>query len=188
MENINKEKDILRQNIASIKKLYTSDELNNMSSSIFSKLQKTDIFINAKKIFIYHSLRGEVQTMEFISEWILKKEFFLPAVTGKNLTFRKYDKNSFLKTGKLGVMETDGADYTAYNVVDLIIVPGIAFDLQMNRLGRGKGYYDRFLPKLPAVKIGVCFDFQLFEQIPSCLHDVKMDYIITEDKFITPAS
>jgi 5-formyltetrahydrofolate cyclo-ligase len=63
-------------------------------------------------------------------------------------------------------------------------VPGIAFDRKMNRLGRGKGYYDRFLSKISAPKIGICFDFQLLDKIPAESTDIKMDYIVSENELI----
>ncbi len=63
--------------------------------------------------------------------------------------------------------------------IDLIIVPGIAFDKSLNRLGRGKAYYDKLLKDSKAIKIGVCFDFQLLESVPVDKYDVKMDLIIT---------
>jgi len=69
--------------------------------------------------------------------------------------------------------------------IDLVIVPGIAFDWQKNRLGRGKGFYDRFFEKNNLLKIGVCFDFQFLETVPHSKHDIKMDIIVTSDGIFT---
>ena len=68
--------------------------------------------------------------------------------------------------------------------IDLIVVPGVAFDRERNRLGRGKGYYDRLLSQLKASAIGICFDFQLKGQIPTEPFDRKMDLVITEKEII----
>ena len=78
------------------------------------------------------------------------------------------------------IQEPIGKIFEDYSTIDVIIVPGVAFDNQGNRLGRGKGYYDRFLKKIPATKkIGICFDFQMIEQIPTEKNDIPMDDIIT---------
>jgi len=78
----------------------------------------------------------------------------------------------------LGISEPD-LDKIFEGKIDLVIVPGIAFDWQKNRLGRGKGYYDRFFETNQLLKIGVCFDFQLIETVPNSEHDICMDIIIT---------
>lgn len=77
-------------------------------------------------------------------------------------------------------MEPTGEPFTDYAAIDVAVVPGMGFDTSCRRLGRGKGYYDRLLPKAAnACKIGVCFGFQLLASIPADGHDVKMDRIIT---------
>ena len=76
-------------------------------------------------------------------------------------------------------MEPCGKVFTDYDSIDVAIVPGMAFDQQGHRLGRGKGYYDRFLQSLPSVKkIGVCFDFQKVESVPAEAHDVVVDIVV----------
>lgn len=66
--------------------------------------------------------------------------------------------------------------------IDVILVPGVAFDAYGNRLGRGKGYYDKILKQTNAYKIGVCFDFQFIENVPTEVHDVKMDKVVVSGK------
>ena len=74
-----------------------------------------------------------------------------------------------------------GALFTDYATIDLVIVPGVAFDRDGNRLGRGKGYYDRLLPRIPsAYKVGICFPFQIIEEVPAEPFDIRMDEIITQ--------
>ena len=83
-------------------------------------------------------------------------------------------------TGKFGVREpASGCAEIPLEHFDLILVPGVAFDLSGNRLGRGKGFYDRLLEKISTVKCGVGYDFQLLEKIPSEPHDAKVDFILT---------
>ena len=91
--------------------------------------------------------------------------------------------------GVYGIEEPTGEAFTDYAAIDFIVVPGVAFDAKGNRLGRGKGYYDRLLPRIPtAYKAGICFPFQLVEEVPAESFDVRMDIIITinEDELSHP--
>lgn len=96
------------------------------------------------------------------------------------MVLRRYTGKSDLKEGAFGIMEPCGEVFADYQAIDLAIIPGMAFDRQGNRLGRGKGYYDRFLPLLlPYIYIiGVCFPFQLLDDIPTEEHDIKMDTVL----------
>ena len=91
---------------------------------------------------------------------------------------RKYISGE-LKTGKFGIEEPTGPEINNLSNIDLVIVPGMAFDMKGNRLGRGKGYYDKLLRKMRCYKIGVCYNFQLLENIPVEEHDFPMDMVIS---------
>ncbi len=85
--------------------------------------------------------------------------------------------------GKFGVREpAAGCEEIALNQFDLVLVPGMAFDLSGNRLGRGRGFYDRILAEASGIKCGVCHNFQLLEKIPTEPHDAKVDFIFTPAK------
>lgn len=90
-----------------------------------------------------------------------------------------------MEAGAYGIMEPEGPAFTAYDDIDLIIIPGVAFDVKHNRLGRGKGYYDRFLQQMQqmrqthAYKIGVCFSHQLVDSIPVTAYDIPMDEVVS---------
>lgn len=155
-----------------------------MSDNVFALLEGLPVFTTASNIFIYNSLPDEVQTMNFIQKWNDTKNFYLPVMKGDSLVFRKFHPHTTFSRASLNVLEPDGDDFTNYSDVDIVIVPGVAFDMNMNRMGRGKGYYDRFLSKVDLIKIGVCFNFQLFDNIPSDTHDIKMDYVITDKQII----
>jgi 5-formyltetrahydrofolate cyclo-ligase len=87
--------------------------------------------------------------------------------------------------GKFGVREpAANCDEIALDKFDLVLVPGLAFDLHGNRLGRGRGFYDRLLQSTSGVKCGICYDIQLLESIPTELHDAKVDFILTPDKCV----
>ena len=97
------------------------------------------------------------------------------------MVIREYTGKHDLKEGAFHIMEPIGSLFPEekYQEIHLAIIPGMAFDQQGNRLGRGKGYYDRFLQKIPQVyKIGISFPFQLVDEIPTEETDIKMDAIL----------
>lgn len=109
---------------------------------------------------------------------------FLPRIHGEELEIVKINSFSDVKTGKFNVAEP-AANLAVSNQTDfdLIIVPGVAFDKSCNRIGYGKGFYDKLLKKITGLKIGTGFDLQVVDEIPSDSFDVKMDIILTESGF-----
>ncbi len=136
------------------------------------------MFRKARTVLLYHSLNDEVFTHEFIEAWKEKKRILLPVVSGDWLELREYSGIQQTTPGSYGITEPLGTPFTRYEEIDLVVVPGVAFDLRKNRLGRGKGYYDRLLPLVKAYKIGICFPFQVVEDIPVEEFDVCMDEIV----------
>lgn len=173
----------VRDVIKSLKAQYDISRLEEMSRDVFEVVEITGFFQSARTVFIYNSLPDEVATQSFVMRWAGEKNFYLPVVEDDNLIFREYTDFSQMKEGVLGIREPIGK-IGVPSANDLIIVPGIAFDRKMNRLGRGKGFYDRFLCQTKATKMGVCFDFQLLDVVPVNEHDVKMDVIVSENDLI----
>ncbi len=164
-----------------MKNLHKSSGLHSaQSAEILAALEAHPAFRAAHTILLYHSLPDEVDTHAFIDRWSEAKQVLLPVVQGDGLLLRQYTGTNALATGRYGIGEPVGTDFTDYAAIDLVIVPGVAFDRQGNRLGRGKGYYDRLLPRLTqARKLGICFPYQLVNDIPTDAHDIRMDEIIT---------
>ncbi|WP_289703275.1 5-formyltetrahydrofolate cyclo-ligase [uncultured Muribaculum sp.] len=121
--------------------------------------------------------------MLFIDKWHTRKHFFLPRVNGVNLDVLPYDRTR-LQYGAFHIEEPTGDDIENIDNIELIIVPGIAYDNRGNRVGRGKGYYDRLLSRTKATKIGIGYDFQLVDEIDSEPHDITMDIVITDSRII----
>lgn len=163
------------------KKKYSKITLSDLSTEIMSRVEQTELFRTASCVALYHALPGEVQTAEFIEKWYREKQLLLPVVHGDDLELRLYTGPEAVKAGAFGILEPV-AGSPVIPTIDLIIVPGVAFDRQKNRLGRGKGYYDRLLTLVEAPKLGVCFGFQLFDRIPAEPFDQKMDLILTENE------
>ena len=138
-------------------------------------------FIASKTILCYHSLADEVQTHDFVEKWHKDKKILLPVVKGDVLELRRYTGTSCLQPGSFRIEEPEGDAFTRFEEIELSIIPGMAFDREGNRLGRGKGYYDKLLPFLHSYNIGICFGFQAKEEIPSEEFDRKMDEVWTEN-------
>lgn len=171
----------LRKYIAQCKKSYSKEQLVEWSSSLLTKLEEHPIFTQAKTILMYYSLPDEVQTHDFIERWKNRKQIILPVVIGEGeLELRRYTGRQDLSEGAFGIEEPTGEAFNEFSTIDLAIIPGVSFDSQGNRLGRGKGYYDRMLPKIESPKIGICFDFQVSKEIPTEPFDYVMDEVWTE--------
>jgi len=153
------------------------EELLQMSDEIIRKVEISPVFITSHRIMMYWSMPGEIHTHDFIRKWYRKKEIFLPRIDDNKIVPVRYtgDENLY-PTPPFGILEPTGESYTG--TLDLIIVPGLAFDEMKNRLGRGKSYYDRFLSETSGYKIGICFPFQLLPIIPADSWDVEMDNVI----------
>lgn len=161
------------------------------SAKILAALEAHPAFRAANTVLLYHSLADEVDTHAFIGKWSGEKRILLPVVAGDELELRIYTGTDDMAKGSYGIEEPTGEVFSDYAAIDFIVVPGVAFDSKGNRLGRGKGYYDRLLPHIPsAYKAGICFPFQLVEEVPAEAFDIRMDTIITshEDGFLLPES
>lgn len=176
-------KEEARRKVAARKSLLTRDECESAAEALFSRLEKLAGFKMADNILIYHSLPDELPTRAFINKWKDLKHFFLPRVNGVNLDIFPYDRTR-LHLGAFQIEEPDGDIPTPVEEIELIIVPGVAYDRSGRRVGRGKGFYDRLLHDSRALKVGIGYDFQLFDEIESETHDVDMDIIITENDCI----
>jgi len=152
-----------------------------LSAKILAALEAHPAFRAANTILLYHSLKDEVDTHDFIEKWSRQKHILLPVVVEDNLELRTYTGPHDLHIGAYGIEEPSGEPFTDYAAIELAVIPGVAFGKDGNRLGRGKGYYDRLLPHLPAAyKIGICFPFQLVEEVPAEAFDIRMDEIIAQ--------
>lgn len=174
----NMEKKELRSQIKALKKQYTKEQLMEQSEKILAKLEQHPDFIKAKKVMLYNALPDEVQTRAFLDKWHLKKHIILPTVVGDDIIPVEYAQGTEFAMGDFNILEPQNKPYGGD--FDLIVVPGVAFDRNGNRLGRGKGYYDRFLSQhLEVRRIGICFDFQMVEKISVESFDIPMDEVIS---------
>ena len=177
------QKYVLRKTIAEKKKSLFSDtfpqERTRQSELIRNKIEGFDLFKRASVILLFASLPDEPDTTTWINIWNINKTVLLPRMSGDDLVLHRFTEWNNIKTEpKFGIREPEGPVWSSLPEVDMAIVPGVAFDKQFNRLGRGKGYYDRLLPLLTkAYKVGVCFDFQIVESVPTEDGDIPMDRV-----------
>ena len=176
------EKAEVRKMMRELKRAVPLEEKLRRSEGIMRKVEALPEFQKAKVVLLYWSMADEVQTHAFVEKWYKDKVLLLPCVDGDDLRLRQYTGPECLVAGEqFGIGEPTGEEFIDLDRVELIIVPGVAFDRHCNRMGRGRGFYDRLLKSTPnALKIGVAFDFQMLEEIPTEPFDVKMNHVISE--------
>lgn len=173
------EKKALRIEIRQLKRACPLEERRRKSLSVWEAVERDEVFQQAETVLAYWSMDDEVYTHDFVKRWAGSKTLLLPCVKGDELELRYFDGEERLQPGEgYAIPEPVGELFTDWGKIDLILVPGVAFDKSGNRLGRGKGYYDKVLKQTGAYKLGVCFDFQLVERVPVEPHDVKMDRVV----------
>lgn len=169
----------MRQWMREQKRMLSQDERELQSRRVFNQIVQMDVFETSDCILLFNALPDELPTREFLDQWSASHELFLPVVVGNDLEIRKYEGvDRLIRSHHYGIMEPVGDCLEDWRRIDLAIIPGIAFDLAKNRLGRGKGYYDRFLRNTSAYKIGVGFNVQLVNELPVEPHDIPMDDVI----------
>ncbi len=172
-----KTKPGLRSYVRVMKKRHSPQQLDEKSEKVIAVLEAHPAFVSAKTVMLYSSLPDEVRTSGLIEKWRQSKRVILPTVVGDDIVPVELTPDTPFVVGDFDILEPKNHPYEGG--YDLIVVPGMAFDKKGNRLGRGKGYYDRFLSQHHSTrKIGICFDFQLLEKIPTEPNDVPMDEII----------
>ena len=175
------QKKLLRKQIKEEKNRQSKEKLMTISSDLLKQIEKHPHFIASKTILMYYSLGDEVQTHDFVEKWHREKKILLPVVQGDILVLRHYTGKDCLRVGAYHIEEPGGENYTDYDKIELGIIPGVSFDRQGNRLGRGKGYYDKLLPLLHSYNIGICYRFQAQEEIPAEPFDQPMNEVWTEE-------
>ena len=178
-------KDEIRKHIIKERNALSENFVNEKSDIIINKLCKIIDEKKLENIMIFMDMKNEIQVTKLINIYP-NKNFFIPKCFPKGvMKINKYNKNELIKH-KFGYYESSSENYIDENILDLIIMPGVAFDKNKNRVGFGAGYYDRFLLKFGKnqmpLTIAVCYDFQVINDIPAEAHDQKPHFIITEKR------
>lgn len=146
---------------------------------VFDRIERSEAFARATCVALYASLPDEVPTHEVIERWAAVKRVVLPRVEGDTMRFFDYDPAT-MRRGSFGIDEPEAEGECTPDAIDLIIIPARAFTPEGVRLGRGKGYYDRYMsqPGFAAYKVGVAFGCQIFDSLPFEDHDIKADEVV----------
>ena len=186
--NLQLEKDKIRQEILKKRNNLSTEEVEKKSDLIIQNLEK---FIKkAENIMIFMDMKNEVKITKLMKLYP-EKSFFIPKITdskNREMKINKYEENE-LVLHKFGYYESSSIDFYNENILDIVIVPAVVFDFEKNRIGFGGGYYDTFLKKIrgenkKVLFVGVCYDFQIVDEVPTESHDMILDFIISENKVI----
>lgn len=178
-----KTKQELRKCMSTKRSNLSKEQVRNESKKIFTHLITAKEYKDAERIFCYVSMKEEVDTLELIKRAIQdKKEVAVPKVHGKEMEFYQIQSLEQLKPGYLGILEPI-TNKIVTRLEGIMIVPGLAFDLEYNRMGYGGGFYDRYFYTHSGhkfIKMAFAYDFQVILKIKTEEHDQKMDCIITQ--------
>lgn len=186
-------KEEIRRKILKKRLSLSSEDIRDKSQQVFLHLAETVEYRNSQNIMFYVATRSEVQTEEIIKTSIkMGKNIFIPIILPEciNLAPSKiFDFDTELEKGKKGILEPKKKYYRLFppEDIDLIIIPGVAFDLNGNRIGRGFGYYDNFLIKVhsSAKIVALAFEMQIVKKIPNDKNDIPVHKIITEKRIVS---
>ncbi len=169
----------MRAIIEQQRRVMTPEQVKEQSALIIARLEQMSSFQNAQTVLLYYPIHNEVDLRPLLEKYAGQKTFLFPVTHRRSLTIHPYDGEEMMGKGRFGVPEPQTAEYKGK--IDVILVPGVVFDQHCNRIGRGGGYYDKFLSKQSsAKKVGVCYSFQLKKHsIPHHVWDVKMDCVVT---------
>ncbi len=158
----------------------TPERKAEKSSAIEKKLEQSDAVLGASVIAVYASLADEPQTRGLIENLSRTHTVVLPKVAGDDMDFYEYSPSG-MTVGAFGIEEPSGGRAVSPERIDTIIVPATAYTADGTRLGRGRGYYDRYMSRreFRATKIGVCFAEQIVEYIPAEPHDIAVDEVVS---------
>jgi 5-formyltetrahydrofolate cyclo-ligase len=184
--NLHEQKEQLRTALKQRRSLVSESNRKEMSQQIINFLHEIDEFNQAKSLFCYISYLSEVETSDLIDAFLeQKRDLAVPKIIGKSEIIAVPLNNlSDLEPDKMGIL-TPKSDQTATGPFDIVITPGLGFTTSGERLGYGRGYYDRWFANNQAnLKIGIAFEVQIVAELPVEETDIPLDMLVTEERII----
>ena len=176
-------KSKMRELLVQKRRMLPSAERAMFSEQVLQQLEQMHCFRDAKAVLLYYPVQNELDVLPLVKKYKREKTLLFPVSHRRGMTVHPYAGNEQMHRGKFGIPEPTTPAYEGK--IDLIVVPGVAFDAKGRRLGRGGGYYDRFIKKQThAVLVGVGYDFQLVDEVPTARHDQRVHRIILPSKTI----
>jgi 5-formyltetrahydrofolate cyclo-ligase len=178
-QKLQQEKKRLRELLKQKRRILTKEQVAEQSAIILAHLEQLPSFVAAKTVLIYYPTHNEVDLLPLIKKYKREKTFLFPVVHRQSMDACPYEGNAKMHRGQFNIPEPTTEPYQGD--IDLILVPGVGFDKTGNRLGRGGGYYDKFIGRIgkKTLLVGVGYDFQLVEEIPANSWDKRLDYVVT---------
>ena len=166
----------IRKRMKSLNVAVAPEERIRISERIFREVENLPAFKAPQIVAFFSSLRDEPSTSEALERWSREKQVVVPRVEGDIMQFYTYNPAT-MSDGSFGILEPNPTDLCTPGKIDLIVVPGVAFSPAGMRLGRGKGFYDKYMsqPGFHAFKAGVCYPHQVTDEIPVDPHDIPVD-------------
>ena len=176
-------KNKMRELLVQKRRMLPPEDRAAFSEQILQQLEQMQCFREATTVLLYYPIQNEVDVLPLVKRYKKEKTLLFPVSHRRGMTVHPYAGNEYMHRGKFGIPEPTTPVYEGE--IDLVVVPAVAFDSYGRRLGRGGGYYDRFIKKLThAVLVGVGYDFQLVEEVPAARHDQHVHRIILPSKTI----
>jgi 5-formyltetrahydrofolate cyclo-ligase len=158
-------------------KALSAAEKEKRATALLRAVWNHPLFASAQHVMLFWPLPDEINTIPLIEHaHAVGKHVFLPVVVGDDLVVKPYNPTT-MQPGAFGILEPQGEPVSP-TVLDVIVVPGVAFDAACNRMGRGKGFYDRLLANASVPTIGVCYAEQYYLNIPTEVHDVPLHNVL----------
>jgi len=188
--DIRETKTALRQQIRAVLAAITSEQRAADSARICARLRKQPVWDQARSVLLFAPMAAEPDLWPLLAEALAAgKTAALPRyhpAEKKYVAGRVQNLQSDIVSGAFGIREPGPhCPELPPDQFDLILAPGLAFDLHGQRLGRGRGFYDRLLAAIPGTKCGVAFDEQIVREVPAGARDVRMNYLLTPTRWIT---
>jgi len=180
-------KEELRKEFIKRRLSLTSHEVVRMGAKITSALRSSQVYSGSKILSLYFPVKGEVPTEEiFRDARNTGKIVVFPRVKGGNIEFSPVDDLRDMREGAFGIPEPSSISVCSLSEIDLLLVPGVAFDIYGNRLGYGKGYFDSVLRQSPRpISIGLSYECQIYDGLlPTGPGDARVDMVLTEIRLI----
>lgn len=180
-------KALIRKKALQLRDGMSEEERHKKSNLIMERFLHMPLYKESENLLVYVNYKSEVETIGLLEHALQEgKSVYCPKVEGEEMEFYRIENLGQLADGYRGIREPEGSREKIFDCFpsgekNVMIMPGSAFDRDRNRIGYGKGYYDKYIEKHPGLyTVAVCFDCQLQEEVPSDAYDKKPDLVITE--------
>lgn len=180
----NKSKERLRRELIARRGRLSEQEVAEKSQLVAGRVLALEEITRCKNLGIYLAINNEVETKFIIDQLIGEKAIYVPKNSDRGYQWTKFESWEKLERGPYGILQPSIDGVFGSRLLDVVMVPGVAFDRSGTRLGYGKGVFDRLLIGSTAAKIGLAFDFQVLEVVPREEHDVTVDLVVSEKETI----